>query len=238
MRVVIFFVSFFKLLNAYSYQNNKVETLTYNQERYIEYMKDDFSLVIGTGPAGTGKTWLACKAAINELNDNKVKKLVITRPIATVDKEDIGFLPGNLEEKFQPFSQPLFDNIEKETTKLDSFIRSRKIEICPLGYMRGRTFDNCFIIADEMQNSSPGQMKMLLTRLGENSKIIINGDNSQCDLDLISTKRNGLDYLLEKINFYYKNDSTSMNNDKISIIEFDENDSRRSKFVRKILKVL
>jgi phosphate starvation-inducible PhoH-like protein len=172
---------------------------TKNQEKYIDYLNDDDNkLIIAVGPAGTGKTLFACLKAISQLRNGEINKLVITRPVVTVE-EDIGFLPGNIVKKMDPWTRPIFDLFLEffSKTELDNYINANIIEISPLAFMRGRTFKNSFIIADEMQNSSPNQMKMLTTRIGINSKMVITGDLKQTDI----LKENGLNDLVNKINY-------------------------------------
>ena len=155
-----------------------------NQEEYIKLLTDDSKhIVFATGPAGTGKTMLAMLAGIKALREGKISKLILTRPAVGVDDEKHGFLPGDLNAKMEPWTRPLFDFIAEyyrpqEVTKM---LDEQIIEISPLAFMRGRTFKNAWIVADEMQNATPGQMKMLLTRLGEGSKIAVTGDTRQAD---------------------------------------------------------
>ena len=153
------------------------------QKTYLSHLNDpECSIVLGLGPAGTGKTLFACHSAIQQLHSKKINKIVITRPSICVD-EDIGFLPGNVLKKMDPFTRPLFDIFSEYYTnpEINNFIQNNIIEISTLGFMRGRTFKNSFIIADEMQNATPAQVKMLMTRIGTNSKIVITGDVEQAD---------------------------------------------------------
>ena len=172
----------------YSYQRKEPVLIpkSRNQETYIDLLKhDDIKIVFATGPAGTGKTMLAVVAAVRALRSGQVSKLIVTRPAVGVDDEKHGFLPGDINAKMEPWTRPIFD-IMKEYYKPQEVTRMLEdniIEISPLAYMRGRTFKNAWIIADEMQNATPGQMKMLLTRLGENSKIVVTGDTRQADRD-------------------------------------------------------
>ena len=140
-------------------------------------------IVYVTGPAGTGKTMLAVLAALKALRAGHTQKIVITRPAVGVDDEKHGFLPGTLNEKMAPWTRPIMDVVSEYYRPQDiaRMLEDQVIEISPLAYMRGRTFKNAWIIADEMQNATPGQMKMLLTRLGENSKMVITGDTQQAD---------------------------------------------------------
>lgn len=221
-------------VSALKSKTNKIQTP--KQKKYTELLQNrDTNLVIAHGPSGTGKSWLACKIAIEQLKENKVNKIVLTRPIVSVEDEDLGFLPGNIDEKMNPWIQPLYDIFIDEQSKaeLNSMLKSGKIEIVPIGFMRGRTFTDTYVIADEMQNSSPGQMKMILTRLGENSKIVVTGDTSQCDLELSD---NGLDNLLKLLKKYYEN-TYEMYGDNIGIIEMNSEDIKRNIFVKKIIDV-
>ena len=163
-----------------------------NQKTYINLLTDETkNIVFATGPAGTGKTMLAMLAGLKALQDGAVSKIVLTRPAVGVDDEQHGFLPGDIRAKMEPWTRPLFDVIAeyyspKEVAKM---LDEQIIEIAPLAFMRGRTFKGTWIVADEMQNATPGQIKMLLTRLGEGSKIVVTGDTRQADrLD----KDNGL----------------------------------------------
>lgn len=158
----------------------------FNQNLYNNYLFDnEVKLVIAEGSPGCGKTLFACKAAVESLfHDDNIDKIVITRPVVSVENENIGFLPGDLNSKMNPWLIPIFDVLLQYFSKkeLDKQISDGIIEISPLGFMRGRTFKNCFIIADEVQNTTPSQMLMMTTRIGENSKLILTGDLSQSDL--------------------------------------------------------
>lgn len=154
-----------------------------NQETYIEKLEDSAcDIVFAVGPAGTGKTMLATLAAISALKNNDIKKIILTRPAVSVDEQH-GFLPGTLVDKMQPWVLPILDYFHEYYSKKQvlNMIETGIVEIVPLAYMRGRTFHNSWIIADEFQNSTPNQMKMLLTRIGNNSKIIVTGDIQQHD---------------------------------------------------------
>lgn len=184
-------------------------------------------LVIATGPAGTGKTMMACEEAINHLKNSFVKKIVITRPIIGADN-DIGFLPGKLEDKMTPWTRPLLDVFHEHFTKkrVEQMITNDIIEISPFIYMRGRTFKNCFIIGDELQNTNIEQMKMLLTRIGDNSKMVITGDLEQKD---IKNQESGLEHLMKIL----KNNPNEM----IGVIQFNNDDVKRSEITKKILEI-
>tara|TARA_Y100001970_G_scaffold170513_1_gene208414 strand:+ start:3763 stop:4599 length:837 start_codon:yes stop_codon:yes gene_type:complete len=211
-----------ELLSDVSYQNIV-------QERYLKYLNDiTIPIVFAVGPAGTGKTFLACYYAIKNYLHEDIDKIIITRPTVTVD-EDHGFLPGNLNDKMRPWLRPIYDNFEKYLAPnyVQKLIRDEIIEICPLAYMRGRTFDNCIIIADEMQNSTESQMKMILTRIGFNSKLIINGDLQQSD-----NKRNGLCNFIEKYN-----NSSIEKKEGIKIIEFENKNIQRHPIISTVLEI-
>ena len=188
---------------------------TENQQNYVNALnsKED-SITVVVGPAGTGKTLMACNTAINYLKDKKIDKIIITRPVVAVE-EDIGFLPGTLMKKMDPWTRPIFDIFEEfySKTQVSNMIANGQIEISPLGFMRGRTFKNAFIIADEMQNSSPNQMYMLLTRIGVNSRMVVTGDLEQSD----RFDNNGLKDLMNK----YKK---SINLTNIVLVELNNTD--------------
>lgn len=199
-----------------------------NQREYNRMLYSiNKSMVFAVGPAGTGKTMLACCAAIQGYNDRTYKKIVMTRPVVSVE-EDIGFLPGTLEEKMDPWTRPIMDIFGEYYSQGDIqyMIKEKIIEICPLAYMRGRTFKNAFIIADEMQNSTPNQMKMLLTRIGEGTKMVITGDLKQHDRKY---EENGLKDIRERIkDKKYK---------RIEYIQFEFKDIERSPVVKDILEI-
>jgi len=205
---------------------------TEKQIEYVKFLDDNNSkIIVSLGPAGTGKTLFACQKAINQLKKEEIQKIIITRPVVTVE-EEIGFLPGNIIKKMDPWTKPLFDIFLEYFSKseLDIMLINNKIEICPLAFMRGRTFKNAFIIADEMQNSSPNQMKMLTTRLGLNCRLVITGDLNQSDIKT----ENGLADLMIRLNKYkYDNNSSSL----INIVEFKNVDIERSDIVKKIIEI-
>ena len=157
---------------------------TRNQERLVLALQDASQhIVVTAGPAGTGKTFLAMLAAVQAFRAGDVDRIVLTRPAVGVEGEEHGFLPGDLNQKMDPWVRPLTDILREYYRQPDiaAMIAEQTIEIAPLGFMRGRTFKNCFIIADEMQNATPNQCKMLMTRIGEGSKIVITGDIEQAD---------------------------------------------------------
>lgn len=207
---------------------------TPNQKQYDAYLKDDaVKIIFAIGPAGTGKTLLACNHAIQELKSGNIKKIIITRPVVPVE-EDIGFLPGNINKKMDPWTRPIIDIFLEfySQKEIDLMMQNSVIEISPLAYMRGRTFKNAFVIADEMQNSSPNQMLMFTTRFGENSKMIITGDLKQTDKGMFS----GLYDFLEKFTIFTRN----QNEDKvkeIKIVEMNKSDIKRDPIVSTILDI-
>lgn len=205
---------------------------TEKQKEYVKYLDDNNNkVIVSLGPAGTGKTLFACQKGITQLKTEEINKIIITRPVVTVE-EEIGFLPGNIIKKMDPWTKPLFDIFLEyfSKTELDMMLINNKIEICPLAFMRGRTFKNAFIIADEMQNSSPNQMKMLTTRLGDNSRLVITGDLNQSDIKT----DNGLnDFILRLNKYQYENNSTNL----IKMVEFDNIDIERSEIVKKIIEI-
>lgn len=173
-----------------------VQAKSLNQKKYVKNLQNEnIKILFAIGPAGTGKTYLACNEAISQLKNNIVNKIILTRPVVPVE-EDIGFLPGTMNKKMDPWTRPILDIFEEKYSKTDieTMMKQNIIEISPLGYMRGRTFKNAFIIADEMQNSSPNQMLMLTTRIGENSKMVITGDLQQSD----KSAANGLQDFMNK----------------------------------------
>ena len=215
------------------YSSQSYSPKGYNQQLYVDTLNSPSNkLLFVVGPAGTGKTMFACLKAAELLKSGEINKVVVTRPIVTVD-EDLGFLPGNIAKKMDPWTRPLFDLFLEYYTKseLDNLINTNVLEISPLAYMRGRTFKHSFIIADEMQNSSPSQMKMLTTRIGTNSRLVITGDLEQSD----RTTDNGLKDILTKFNNYKNNHAKD---DKmIHTITMNDSDIERSAVVRKIIDI-
>jgi len=184
-------------------------------------------IVVATGPAGTGKTLFATEIGIKNFIMGNVEKIIFTRPSVSVD-EDLGYLPGTLEEKMAPWVRPIYDILYNFINPKDvtTLLEDKIIEISPLGFMRGRTFKNCWIIADEMQNSTVSQMKMLLTRLGENTRLVVTGDLDQHDRH---DEINGLDDFLNK--FKGKRSSS------ITSVEFDNDDIQREEIVKEVLEI-
>jgi len=198
-----------------------------NQETYILKLLDDTKdIIFGIGPAGTGKTLLAVQVAVKLFKEGKVDKIIVTRPAVSVD-EDLGFLPGTLEQKMAPWTRPIFDVLREyfDAKQIEGMIEEGIIEIAPLAYMRGRTFKNSFILADEMQNATPNQMKMLLTRLGEGSQMAVTGDLAQAD----RLKDNGL--------VDFTNRLLDSNASCIDLVNFGQGDIERHNAVKEVLQV-
>ena len=199
-----------------------------SQEYYNSQLKHkNKKIVVATGPAGTGKTLFATEWGIRNFLLGVYEKLIFTRPSVSVD-EDLGYLPGTLEDKMAPWIRPIYDILHMFITPREvvTLMEDKLIEIAPLGYMRGRTFKNCWIVADEMQNSTVAQMKMLMTRLGENSRLIVTGDLDQYDRP---TQDNGLEDFLDK--FKGKRSSS------ITSIEFQKDDIQREEVVKEVLEI-
>ena len=202
---------------------------TGNQELYVKYLEDDRAkIVLGVGPAGSGKTLFACAAAITALRSGTIQKIVMTRPVVPVE-EDIGFLPGSMLNKMDPWTRPIFDILGEFYSQkdIDSMLHSGIIDIVPLAYMRGRTFKRAFIIADEMQNSSPNQMLMIATRIGDESRMVITGDLKQSDRGF----NNGLADLLGRLK------NSGFADESIKYVELEAADVQRSPIVRRILDI-
>ncbi len=207
-----------------SVNNKTIFAKTNNQRHMIESM-DTSQITFAIGPAGTGKTFLAIAYALSQLNDGKKQKVILTRPVVEAG-ESLGYLPGSLNEKINPYIRPLFDAMEwmlapGAITRLES---SGSIEIAPLAYMRGRSLHNAIIILDEAQNTTVAQMKMFLTRVGENSKIIVTGDVTQ--IDLPRGRKSGLVHASEILR--------GING--IEFVEFDSKDVVRAKIIQKIIE--
>ena len=205
--------------------NKSIKVKNINQFKYLETISNS-TITFGIGPAGTGKTFLAVASAVKLYAENKIRKIVLTRP-AVEAGERLGYLPGDLSQKIDPYLVPLFDSLEHffGNENLGYLIEKRNIEIVPLAYMRGRTLNDACIILDEAQNATVNQIKMFLTRLGENSKVIITGDETQ--IDLYKKDYSGLK----------KTRKILSNIDEISVMEFQNSDIVRNPIVSKILEV-
>jgi phosphate starvation-inducible PhoH-like protein len=228
-------------------QRNTYENMQYLSQRERKLFDDKFTkpkdgsqrdysnllnqkskkIVVATGPAGTGKTMFATEMGVKYFLNGTYEKLVFTRPSVSVD-EDLGYLPGTLEDKMAPWVRPIYDILHAFISPKEvlALIEDKVIEISPLGFMRGRTFKNCWIVADEMQNSTASQMKMLLTRLGENSRLVITGDLEQHDRP---NEMNGLEDFLRK----FKGRRSS----SITSVEFDRSDIQREEVVKEVLEI-
>lgn len=201
------------------------------QEKYVRLLETPSPpIVIAVGPAGVAKTFLCNAIGIQKLLNGSVDKLIITRPAVSV-AEQLGHLPGTLEEKMDPWMRPIYDVFYKFVTpsKVQSMIQKQQIEICPLGFMRGRTFDNAWICADEMQNSTPEQMLMMLTRIGRNSKLVITGDPLQHDRGF---ERNGLLDLLNRLD-----ERSESEHHDIHVCRFTHEHVERHPVIKKVLKL-
>ena len=194
------------------------------QSDYIKALKEN-DIVMSLGPAGTGKSFLAVSVGVTLLMEKKIDRVILSRP-AVEAGEKLGFLPGDMKEKVDPYLRPLYDALYElfGADKIDKKIESGEIEIAPLAFMRGRTLKNCFAILDEAQNATETQIKMFLTRIGENSKLVVNGDPSQ--IDLLNKFHSGL----------IKSREILKDLNEIKIIEFDHNDVVRHSLVSKIIR--
>lgn len=210
----------------------KVSARNENQAAYIKLLEAESpAIVLGVGSSGSGKTMLACHIGMQKLIAGDIGKLILTRPAVSVDEEH-GFLPGTLEEKLDPWLRPIYDVLYQYMSKqkLQALIAKQVIEICPLAYMRGRTFEGAYVIADELQNSTVNQMLMLLTRIGRNSKLVITGDPMQYDRGY---DNNGLSDLIGRI----KRRPDVIKNTDFGMIEFNARDVQRHPIIRKVLQI-
>lgn len=200
-----------------------IKAKTVNQQKLVEISSEN-DLVFAVGPAGTGKTYTAVALAVSALKNREVRRIVMTRP-AVEAGENLGFLPGDLKEKLDPYLQPLYDALRDmlPKEKLDFYLENKTIEIAPLAFMRGRTLDDAYVILDESQNTTTSQMKMFLTRMGENSRFIITGDPTQ--IDLPKHQKSGLKEVLIKLKDIKG----------IGIVELDGRDVLRHPLVKKII---
>lgn len=205
-----------------------IKPRNFSQDDLLGHLEDpNTNIVFAVGPAGTGKTMISTLAGIRALQNHTIDKFVVTRPAVSVDEQH-GFLPGTLQEKMAPWTRPIFDIFEEyyNPNQIEYMLGDNKIEIAPLAYMRGRTFKNSFIIADEMQNATDSQMKMLLTRIGEGSKLVVTGDLAQHDRGYES---NGLKSFTERL--------SRLGATRIRCVMFGDGDIERHPVVEEVLKL-
>lgn len=200
-----------------------IKPKTETQRKYIDYIKGEAPMIFATGPAGCGKTYLCGALAADAMDAKRIDKIIITRP-AVEAGENLGFLPGELEDKFEPYLRPFRDVLDERLGKsrVDYMLKAGQIEAAPLAYMRGRTFKNAWVILDEAQNTTPMQMRMFLTRMGENCKMIVNGDLEQ--KDIIGTS--GLEDAINRVGFI----------PSIRIVNFRSEDIVRCGLVQEIVE--
>jgi len=219
--------------NQEHYKRNRktIELLpqTVNQEKYILSLIDrDLDIVVVSGPAGTGKTYLAMLAAIKSLRNGDCDKIILTRPAVAVDDEKHGFLPGDLNQKMEPWVRPLIDVVQEfySVKEIKYMLEEQIIEIVPLAFCRGRNFKNAFIILDEAQNATPSQLKMLMTRIAEGSKIVITGDIEQTDRRTVD---NGIHDLIQRLD--------RKPTHRINVCKFETRDIRRHPIIESVLEL-
>ena len=215
---------------VYKSTYKRVQPRNEQQRLYHRYLNDWSKVIlIALGPAGTGKTYLAVQEAVESFKAKNIERIVITRPAVSVDEKH-GFLPGGLVEKMAPWIRPIVDIFREHWSprQTEYFMKQEKIEIAPLAYMRGRTFKNCWIIADEMQNATPEQMKMLLTRIGDNSRLVVSGDLQQHDRGY---EKNGLQEFVER----YEKDPERYN--LVNTVNFGQEHIERHPVVSQVLDI-
>jgi phosphate starvation-inducible protein PhoH and related proteins len=206
----------------------KLSPRNFKQDDLLGYLEDhNINIVFAVGPAGTGKTLISTLAGLKLLKSNKINKFVVTRPAVSVDEQH-GFLPGTLVEKMAPWTRPIFDLFEEyySPEQIEFMVNDNKLEVAPLAYMRGRTFKDSWIIADEMQNATDNQMKMLLTRIGDGSKLVVTGDLDQHDRGFES---NGLKCFIQRL--------IDQGSDRIKLVQFEKGDVERHPIVAEVLKL-
>ena len=207
--------------------NTRIVPKNANQRKYVDLLNSvNPPIVVASGSAGTGKTLLATQVGVMKLLSEEIKKIIITRPTVSVD-ESIGFLPGTLDKKMEPWTRPIFDvlSMHYSKKKMDTLMSDKIIEICPLGFMRGRSFNDSWIILDEAQNATTNQVLLVLTRIGEGSKVVITGDPNQYDRGFSD---NGLIDLIERI-------ASSNVEESIGLVQFDDSDVERHPVIPIIL---
>jgi len=215
---------------VYKSTYKKIQPRNEQQRLYHRYLTDWSKVIlIALGPAGTGKTYLAVQEAVESFKAKDIERIVITRPAVSVDEKH-GFLPGGLVEKMAPWIRPIVDILREHWSprQTEYFMKQEKVEIAPLAYMRGRTFKNAWIIADEMQNATPEQMKMLLTRIGEGSRLVVTGDLQQHDRGY---DQNGLQEFVERYN------SNPERYNLINTVEFGQQHIERHPVVSQVLDI-
>ena len=217
------FISQTNKIITYGVKGNLIRAKTKNQMKIVE-LSNKYDMLFVVGPAGTGKTYTSVALAVKTLKEKKIKRIILTRP-AVEAGESLGFLPGDIKNKLDPYIQPLYDALYDmiPTEKLHSYLERGIIQISPLAFMRGRTLNNAFVILDEAQNATHSQMKMFLTRMGPDAKFIITGDPGQVDLP--KKIKSGLN---EALNIFKKTSG-------IKILHLDEKDVIRHKLVKKII---
>lgn len=226
MKVLLPLFCIFTLVN--SFENIFLQPKNPAQVKFKKiFNTNESNIIINVGTAGTGKTLMTCNEAIISLLDKKIDNIVVTRPCISVDNEQIGFLPGDLKEKMDPWMKPCMDYFKPFIQKNNVILK--KIEVCPIAYMRGRTFDNSVIIVEEAQNTTPIQMKLILTRIGKNSKIVINGDLTQSDIK----DMNGLQDFMNKLSLHYKNEK-ELNENGFHVIHYHSDFILRNPIIKKI----
>lgn len=200
-----------------------------NQEKYISALLDESTdIIVVSGPAGTGKTYLAMLAAIKAMREGQCDKIILTRPAVGVDDEQHGFLPGDLNQKMEPWTRPLIDVLKEyySVKEIQHMLAEQIVEIAPLAFCRGRNFKNSYIVLDEAQNCTPSQLKMIMTRIGYGSKIVITGDIEQADR---RTSQNGLMDLVDRLQRY--------NVPGLSVCKFEVSDIQRHSIIEHVLKL-
>lgn len=224
--------------NVFNSRINKTIQCSWNNQEsinkinYSKNLKDpNLPILICTGPTGTGKTYLSCKEGITQLIDGKYKKILITRPTVSIENEQIGFLPGTIDKKMDPWIRPVYDNIGSVIghKEVEQMIKYKIIELCPIAYLRGRTFTDTFIIADEMQNSTKMQFQTLLTRVGKDSKLVVNGDLEQSD----NISDNGLYDFIKRLKEYLETKNVKY----IQLVNLQKSDIIRHPCVTEILDI-
>lgn len=208
------------------------------QREYVRLLErhDQPCIVIATGPAGCGKTLLATAVGVEKLANGDVDRLILTRPSVSVDNEQLGFLPGNLDEKMRPWMRPILDamQVHFKPAQIETMIKNKVVELAPLAYMRGRTFNNAWIVLDEAQNTTPQQMLMLLTRIGEGSKIIVTGDLDQHDRGFA---HNGLGDFIARMHRPVQMNNDDNDDNWIEHVQFDAEDVLRHPVIPLLLSM-